>query len=106
MKNKWVQKVMKSAVAVLVVVSVLAGCSGGKQDERDVTVRVGSLKGPTSMGLLALMEEAENATAEGSYEFTMATQADELLPFMVKGEMDIALVPANVAMPKSPELYR
>lgn len=88
---------MKSAVAVLVVVSVLAGCSGGKPDERDVTVRVGSLKGPTSMGLLALMEEAENATAEGSYEFTMATQADELLPLMVKGEMDIALVPANVA---------
>ena len=60
-------------------------------------VRVGSLKGPTSMGLLFLMEKAGNEEGENAYTFQMAAAADELLPLMVRGELDIALVPANVA---------
>lgn len=60
-------------------------------------IRVGSLKGPTSLGLLFLKNAAENDEASNDYEFTMATGADELLPLMIKGELDIALVPANVA---------
>ena len=64
-------------------------------ETEQVAVRIGSLKGPTSIGLLELMEQAENG--ENSYSFTMETQADALLPKMVSGEMDIALVPANVA---------
>lgn len=63
----------------------------------DVNVRVGSLKGPTSMGLVYLMSQSEAGGAEGNYTFTMAAAADELLPKMVSGELDIALVPANVA---------
>lgn len=62
-----------------------------------VAVKVGSMKGPTSMGLMFLMEDAENGEATHNYEFQMATAADELLPLMIKGELDIALVPANVA---------
>lgn len=61
------------------------------------TVRVGSLKGPTSMGILFLMDKAEQGETADNYEFQMATGADELLPLMIKGELDIALVPANVA---------
>lgn len=49
------------------------------------------------MGLLFLMEKAGQGESQNSYEFQMATAADELLSFMVKGELDIALVPANVA---------
>ncbi len=62
-----------------------------------ITVRVGGMKGPTSMGLLFLKEKAEAGNAMENYEFTMVTAADELLPLVIKGEMDIALVPANVA---------
>lgn len=65
--------------------------------KESVTVRVGSLKGPTSLGLLSLMDLAENGETSNDYEFQMATAADELLPRMIKGDMDIALVPANVA---------
>lgn len=65
--------------------------------KESVTVRVGSLKGPTSLGLLSLMDLAENGETSNDYEFQMATAADELLPLMIKGDMDIALVPANVA---------
>ena len=65
--------------------------------EDPVTLRVGSLKGPTTMGILFLMEEQKAGTAKNAYEFQMATAADELLPLMVSGKLDIALVPANVA---------
>ena len=65
--------------------------------EEPVTLRVGALKGPTTMGLLFLMEEQKEGKTKNSYEFQMATGADELLPLMVSGKLDVALVPANVA---------
>ena len=80
---------------MLLALSVLTGC--GSAEEEKMTVRVGGMKGPTSMGLLFLKEESEAGEALENYEFTMVTAADELLPLMMKGEMDIALVPANVA---------
>lgn len=57
-------------------------------------VRVGSLKGPTSMGLLPLMNTSSSANI---YEFSMVTAADELTAMIAAGKVDIALVPANVA---------
>lgn len=61
-------------------------------DREQTEVRVGSLKGPTTIGLLELM----NASGD-NYTFTMATQADELTGMLVKGDLDIALIPANLA---------
>ncbi len=61
------------------------------------TLRVGSLNGPTTMGLVYLMDQNEKGEAEGSYEFTMVTDASELVAMMVSDELDIALLPANMA---------
>lgn len=69
----------------------------GEDSAEAVSVRVGSLKGPTSMGLVYLMDMDEKGTASNNYEFTMVTAADELLPQVINGNLDIALVPANVA---------
>lgn len=80
-----------TAVAAMVV---LAGCGAKKESTQ---VNVGSLKGPTSMGLVSLMEKSEAGETENNYSFTMETTADALLTGVVKGELDIALVPANVA---------
>ena len=60
-------------------------------------LRVGSLKGPTTIGLVSLMDKASNGEAEGNYEFTMAADASELAAQVVSGDLDIALVPANLA---------
>ena len=57
-------------------------------------IRVGSLKGPTSMGLVHMMNDE---SLSETYDFTMAAAADELLASMVSGELDIALLPANAA---------
>lgn len=60
--------------------------------EDGLVTQVASLKGPTSMGLSALM------TSENEhYEFDIYAAADEIVPLVVKGEVDIALVPANLA---------
>lgn len=61
------------------------------------TVRIGSLNGPTSMGLVYVMEKADSGEAGNYYEFNMATAADEITGLLVKGDLDIALIPANVA---------
>ena len=60
-------------------------------------VRIGSLKGPTTMGLVNLMKLSEDGEADGEYAFTMAAQADELMGKMVSGDLDIILLPANAA---------
>lgn len=92
-KNRKSVKIICAAIALLMCSLSVAGC--GK--EAGVEVRIGAMKGPTTIGLLQLMEEAENKTAENEYTFTMAVGADELTPLLVKGELDMALVPANVA---------
>lgn len=85
--------ILAMALCLLLTGSLFSGC--GKRESANV--RVGSLKGPTSMGILFMMAKSEKGELEDSYEFQMATGADELLPLMVQGDLDIALVPANVA---------
>lgn len=60
-------------------------------------MRIGSLKGPTTMGLVNLMEAAEDGSAEGDYHFTMETQPDAIASEIVSGDIDVALLPANMA---------
>ena len=65
--------------------------------EEPVTIRIGGLKGPTSMGLVKLMEDDETGASANDYEFTISGSADEVTPKLIQGEMDIAAVPANLA---------
>ncbi|MDE6168016.1 MAG: ABC transporter substrate-binding protein, partial [Acetatifactor sp.] len=86
-------KLLPALIAILLSV-LLAGCGHSEESGGTVTVRVGSLKGPTSLGILFLMEKGENKETKNEYQLRMAAGAEELLPLMVKGELDIALVPA------------
>lgn len=64
--------------------------------EEPTTIRLGGLKGPTSIGMVKLLSDAEEGLTKNSYEFTMAAAADELTPKLLQGEMDILAVPANL----------
>ena len=55
------------------------------------SLRVGALKGPTAMGLVRMISD------DGVNSYTLAGSADELTPKLIKGELDIACVPANLA---------
>ena len=89
------KKVLAVMMSMVCVLGCLSGC--GSKAEEKVDISVGSLKGPTSMGLVYLMSQSEKGEASENYTFTMATAADELLVQVVSGNLDIALVPANVA---------
>lgn len=99
---------LAAAFAALVV---LAGCASGTAaapttapttaattaTSDPTLVRVASLKGPTTMGLVHLMDQAR-AGEEGVHTtVSMYAAADQVLPLMVRGEADVALLPANVA---------
>ncbi|MBO5346530.1 MAG: ABC transporter substrate-binding protein [Lachnospiraceae bacterium] len=83
------QRFIKKVLGIFACIVLLSGCATEKTD----ILCVGAMKGPTSIGILPMMQE----DVDGNYEFHMATAADELVPMMAKGELDVALVPANVA---------
>ena len=122
MKN-WKKSVVAAAAALLLGVSLM-GCGAKKAEssaaesattaaaaaesasatgtaaaktEAGAGLRVGALKGPTAMGLAALMQESQEGKSEGSYQFTVAAQPDEIAAKLVSGDLDIALLPANMA---------
>ncbi len=71
------------------------GCGGG---EEPGTIRIGGLMGPTSMGLVKMMEDAETDPAANPYAFTVAgNDASVLTATLLKGELDMIAVPANLA---------
>ena len=91
------KKLLAMSLALVMGLTMVAGCTGTGTDtdkgaDSSVTVRVGSLKGPTTIGIANMMSDA----AEG-YEFTMATQPDEIASKIGAGDLDIALIPANLA---------
>lgn len=62
-----------------------------------IEVKIGALKGATTIGLASLIAKSQEGETVNQYKVTMETAADTLLPLMIKGELDIALLPANVA---------
>lgn len=118
------KKILPILMALSMTAAAISGCSAGSRNaaasqaagettpsaesaktaEADAsgtaasfTLRVGSLKGPTTMGLVELMDKSEKGEAKGSYDFTMVTAPDEMLSKIAGGSVDVALVPANMA---------
>ena len=61
-------------------------------------VRVMALKGPTAMGMVQFMSEADAGNlTDNNYSFSIVASADEVTPKLAQGEVDIAAVPANLA---------
>ncbi len=98
-------KKIVSLLLALVLALSLAACGQKEADTtpaddtpaEKVTVRLGGLKGPTSMGMVKLLADAGNGDTANEYAFTMAASANELTPQLVQNELDILAVPANVA---------
>jgi NitT/TauT family transport system substrate-binding protein len=85
------KKVLSLLVAVFLMVS---GLQVALAESAPAQVRVASLKGPTSMGLVKLMQDDQDTKA---YSFTVSGTADEIVPLLAKGDLDIAMIPCNLA---------
>ena len=57
------------------------------------SVKVAAMKGPTAMGMVKMMQDDAGAT----YDFSIHAAIDEITPLLVKGEVDIAAIPANLS---------
>lgn len=99
---------MKKWTAIILTLALcfglLAGCAATETDEPDVpdvaeqtTFRIASLKGPTTIGMVKLMNDAEEGMVKHDYQFEVYGTADEIVPKLVNGELDVALVPCNLA---------
>ena len=107
------KRVTHAATGLLALAALLAGCSGAPDPTptastpvspavetptpEPTTIRIASLKGPTTMGLVDLMRDAAAGETVHDYQVTMYGTPDEVVPLLVQGEADVALIPANLA---------
>ena len=91
------KKIVSLLLAFVLALSLAACAATQAKPYESVNIRLGGLKGPTSMGMAKLLDDAENGHTANTYTFTMAPSAGELTPQLIKGELDILAVPVNVA---------
>nr|WP_314276635.1 ABC transporter substrate-binding protein [uncultured Peptostreptococcus sp.] len=85
-------------LAALLVITGLTACGQDKKSstQSPVSTKVAALKGPTSMGMVKMIGDQKSAKQK-DYEFTIASSPDEIAPKFLKGEIDIAALPSNLA---------
>jgi NitT/TauT family transport system substrate-binding protein len=92
---------MKRAIklSALLAAAILSSCFAADAHTQPETpaVRVASLKGPTTMGMAKLIKDSEAGKTINTSEFMLAGTADEIVPALAKAEIDIAVIPANLA---------
>ena len=78
-------------------VSEAASSEEAKELSTNDALRIAGLKGPTTMGLVNLLSMEEDGTASMDYDLQLYGAADEIVPLLMKGELDMAAIPANLA---------
>lgn len=66
-------------------------------DVPKASVRVGLIKGPSSLGMLELMKKNAQNLAENEYDFAVEGAPQDIQARLLTGELDIAAVPINLA---------
>lgn len=77
---------MKKLLCLALLLMLLVSCAAAEG------ANIAALKGPTAMGMVRMMD-----TASADYHFEICAAADEITPQLVKGDIDIAALPANLA---------
>ena len=86
-----------SSEAVPEAASEAASSEEVKELSTTDALRIAGLKGPTTMGLVNLLSMEEDGTASMDYDLQLYGAADEIVPLLMKGELDMAAIPANLA---------
>lgn len=60
-------------------------------------IKVAAMKGPTGIGIANLMNASANNETKGKYDIQLEGAADLVASKIIKGEIDIAAVPVNLA---------
>ncbi len=90
------KKKMFALLMVAIMVFSIAAC-GGKDEFEPADIDIAVMTGPTAIGLTKVMTDAEAKTAANNYNFSVYGTADEISTRLIKGELDVACVPCNLA---------
>lgn len=122
MKKMFNSKILPIAVLILALMTCFVACSSQDDTQTaepsaEVTAKVtaevvpeetaepvvkteisvAALSGPTGMGMSFLMESDENELCLNDYSFTISADPSEVGAALIKGDIDIAAVPINLA---------
>ena len=110
LKNKVI--IMKKLLAILLSLTFifsLAACgeeetvstpeisSESSEQYTPVDMSIACMTGPTGIGMAKLMADSEAKTTANNYTFTVTSDASDITAKFIKGEINIASVPTNVA---------
>jgi len=88
---------------VLLCAGSLSACQAGNSDPTPnnsdpVSANVAVIKGPSSIGMVKFMDEVDSGEiTTNNFSFEIFASADEIVPQIVQGKIDIAAVPANLS---------
>ncbi len=103
------KKFLALALTICTLFTSVIGCSNNDVPENEtkaptannesgsVDINIGCMKGPTGIGMIKLLSDSDNRTSANHYTYTIAGTADVLSTALIKGELDIAAVPCNLA---------
>jgi len=91
-------KRMLIAICVAALCAAALSACAGDGAGRPAAVNVAAIKGPSSIGMVKLMDEADSGAIDtNDFSFEIVASADEIVPRIVQGKIDIAAVPANLS---------
>ncbi len=91
------KRLILSLTALLMTLTLLAGCTPKKPDPVSYEVRLGVLKGPTGIGASYLLEKNEKGETLNKYDVKVEAEATAMVSMLASGELDMAALPTNVA---------
>lgn len=104
------KRFLKTAIATLLILILAVGCAGPDSGQNstpeeetqvpglpEAAVEVAVLKGPTAIGMVNLMKRSDAGESALKYNFKIAGAADEITADLIKGNIQIAAIPANLA---------
>lgn len=82
-------------LVLLLILSVLSGCNKDPQTSTDVTIA--GLKGPTSIGMIKMIDEKALNSDKYNVDYIAESAPDALTGKIINGEIQISSVPVNLA---------
>lgn len=107
------KKIITTIVLFVLMLCVCVACGNEKNKEQEkvsqedtseeftkedaVTYNVAMLKGPTAIGFIKAWDDSDSGNTINTYQVTAYGTADEITAGIVRGDIDIAAVPCNLA---------
>ncbi len=100
-KQTWIKFLCLTMISCLCFLAVGCQSSQVQTDKAEKTqkteISMAVLKGPTGMGAASLMEQDDQGVSHNDYNVIVASSPDEVAAKIINQEVDIAMVPTNLA---------